>query len=82
MNTIKPGFKFKNEDMELTVIDFYEDAHKNVAVLERAEDGMYITVRDLTHSHGEFYYWHWGHYFSGNRKSEALEDFESRKKDN
>lgn len=80
-DTIKPGMRFKNGAMDLTAINFYEKGRDNVALVQRSEDSMYITVRDLTHSRGEYYYWLWGHYFSKESKADALDDYEIRKKD-
>ena len=46
---IKPGFQFKNNSMQLTVVHFYGTDKRNLALLMRLNDACpYITVRDLS----------------------------------
>ena len=63
--TIKPGFRFKNNSMRLTVVRFYGTDKRNLALLVRENDACpYITVRDLSETENGGYDWVWGHYLS------------------
>ena len=72
---MKPGTRFTNGDMELTVLSFAENGGRNLALLIRHDDGMFITVRNLQPYNGA-YCWTWGHYFDG--LTEALKDYKKR----
>ena len=75
--TIKPGFRFKNNSMRLTVVLFYRTNKHNLALLVRENDACpYITVRDLSETKTGDFDWAWGHYFSD--FDEALEDYRER----
>lgn len=75
---IKPGMKFKNSFMELTVLCYDEISDKNLALLFSTNDEMFITVRNLSKYKDE-YAWCWGHYFIDIR--DAVKDYDERKKD-
>ena len=78
--TIKPGFRFKNNSMLLTVVHFYGTDKRNLALLVRENDVCpYITVRDLSETGSGSYDWAWGHYFSD--FDEALKDYRERLSD-
>ena len=77
---IKPGFQFKNNSMQLTVVHFYGTDKRNLALLMRLNDACpYITVRDPSETGNGSYDWAWGHYFSD--FDEALEDYRERLSD-
>lgn len=78
MNAIKPGMRFKNGIMDLTVLCFTEAVNTNLALLICSNDGLFISVRNLSKWQGQ-YVWDWGRYFSELR--DALEDYENRKQD-
>mgnify|MGYP000147675778 CR=1 FL=1 len=79
-NHIRSGFKFTNEDMELTVILCDGIERKNVALLIQENTGCpFITVRDLSELKSGDYDWAWGHYFKSFNK--ALKDYNERRKD-
>lgn len=72
--TIKPGFRFKNNSMWLTVVLFYGTNKRNLALLVRENDTCpYITVRDLSETKTGDFDWAWGHYFSN--FDDAFEDY-------
>jgi len=78
---MKPGTKFKNGSMELTVICFTRtegEHHTNLALLLSHDDGLFITVKHLGHGNTG-YSWDWGHYFTDLRK--ALDDYDKRQKE-
>jgi len=75
---IKPGMRFINGLMELTVLCYDEIKDKNLALLFCSNDGLFITVRNLCLWQKQ-YVWSWGHYFSN--INEAVKDYETRKKD-
>ena len=78
--TIKPGFRFKNNSMRLTVVLFYRTNKHNLALLVRENDACpYITVRDLSETENGGYDWAWGHYFFD--FDEALKDYRERLSD-
>ena len=54
--TIKPGFRFKNNSMRLTVVLCDGTDKRNLALLVRENDTCpYITVRDLSETgNGDF----------------------------
>ena len=57
-NHIRSGFKFTNEDMELTVILCDGIERKNVALLIQENTGCpFITVRDLSELKSGDYDW-------------------------
>lgn len=75
--TIKPGFRFKNNSRRLTVVLCDGTDKRNIALLVRENDAYpYITVRDLSETGNGGYDWAWGHYFSD--FDEALEDYRKR----
>ena len=75
--TINPGFQFKNNSMQLTIVLFYRTNKRNLALLVRENDTCpYITVRDLSETKTGDFDWAWGHYFSD--FDEALEDYRER----
>ena len=75
--TLKPGFRFKNNSMRLTVVLCDGTDKRNLALLVRENDTCpYITVRDLSETKNDGYDWAWGHYFSD--FDEALEDYRER----
>ena len=75
--TINPGFQFKNNSMQLTIVLFYGTNKRNLALLVRENDTCpYITVRDLSETKTGDFDWAWGHYFSD--FDEALEDYRER----
>jgi len=76
---IKAGMRFKNSGMELTVLDYCTINGKNLALVVRSCDGLFITVRNLVHERGDYYSWAWGHYYP--RLKDALADYERRKND-
>ena len=77
---IKPGFRFKNNSMRLTVVLFYGTDKRNLALLVRENDACpYITVRDLSETGNGGYDWAWGHYFFD--FDEALKDYRERLSD-
>lgn len=77
---IKPGFRFKNNSMRLTVVLFYGTDKRNLALLVRENDSCpYITVRDLSETGNGSYDWAWGNYFSD--FDETLEDYRERLSD-
>ena len=78
MDKLKVGMSIKNGSMKLTIIEFFEINNTNLALLLRHEDGMFITVRDLTFYNGEHIWW-WGHYIP--LLLDACKDFNMRKKD-
>lgn len=78
--TIKPGFRFKNNSMWLTVVLCDGTDKRNLALLVRENDACpYITVRDLSETKTGDFDWAWGHYFSD--FDEALEDYRERLSD-
>ena len=71
--TIKPGFRFKNNSMRLT-------DKRNLALLVRENDACpYITVRDLSETGKGDFDWAWGHYFPD--LDEAIADYRERLSD-
>jgi len=78
MENIKPGMRFKNGMMDLTVLCFTEKKDTNLALLICSNDGLFITVRNLKIWQGQ-YIWDWGHYFSDIQ--DAVKDYGVRKKD-
>jgi len=75
---IKPGFRFKNGTMDLTVLCFTKINDTNLALLICSNDGLFITVRNLGLWRGH-YTWDWGHYFPD--VHDAVADYNNRKKD-
>ena len=74
---IKPGFRFKNNSMRLTVVLFYGTDKRNLALLVRENDACpYITVRDLSEANKDDFDWAWGHYFSD--FDDVIEDYRER----
>ena len=68
---MKIGTTFKNNDMTLTVIEFYGEEINNVALLQRESDGMFISVRELSRDgNTDNFSWSWGHYFTNKWKAE------------
>ena len=76
-DTIKPGMRFKNGFMELTVLCFTEAKDTNLALLLSSNDGLFITVRNLHLWQGR-YVWDWGHYFPDIH--DAVKDYDVRMK--
>ena len=76
MNTIKPGMRFKNGIMDLTVLCFTETGNTNLALLICSNDGLFITVRNLAKWLDQ-YTWDWGHYITD--LHDALDDYDERK---
>ena len=75
---IKPGFRFKNNSMRLTVVLFYGTDKRNLALLVRENDACpYITVRDLSETGNGDFDWAWGHYFMG--LESAVRDYVERR---
>ena len=59
--TIKPGFRFKNNSMWLTVVLCDGTDKRNLALLVRENDACpYITVRDLSETKTGDFDWAWG----------------------
>ena len=79
MNTITPGMQFTNNGMTVEVLRYHENEKHNVALLLCYDDGLFITVKDLTPEKELRCHWTWGHYILN--KTEALNDYISRKKD-
>lgn len=74
---MKPGFKFKNENMDFSVILFAGTERENVALhLQENTSCPFITVRDLSELKNGNYDWVWGHYFKNFNK--ALKDYFER----
>ena len=78
MNKISAGMRFKNSGMDLTVLDYCEINNKNLALVIRSCDGLFITVRNLSQKNGD-YTWDWGHYYPVLR--DAINDYDRRKND-
>jgi len=76
---IKAGMRFKNGDMELTVLDYCVVNNKNLALVIRSCDGFFITVRNLAHDRGSYYSWAWGNYYP--ILKDAIKDYDKRKND-
>ena len=75
--TIKPGFRFKNNSMRLPVVLCDGTDKRNLALLVRENDTCpYITVRDLSETKTGDFDWAWGHYFSN--FDDAFEDYRVR----
>ena len=78
--TIKPGFRFKNNSMRLTVVLCGGTDKHNLALLVRENDACpYITVRDLSETGKGDFDWAWGHYFPD--LDEAIADYRERLSD-
>ena len=78
--TIKPGFRFKNNSMRLTVVLCDGTDKRNLALLVRENDACpYITVRDLSETGKGDFDWAWGHYFPD--LDEAIADYRERLSD-
>ena len=78
--TIKPGFRFKNNSMRLTVVHFYGTDKRNLALLVRENDACpCIPARGLSETGNGDFDRAWGHYFSD--FDEALEDYRKRLSD-
>jgi len=75
METIKPGMRFKNGIMQLTVLCFTERKDANLALLICENDGLFITVRNLSIWQGS-YQWDWGHYIQDIH--DAVVDYDAR----
>ena len=45
---MKIGFTFTNQDMQLTCLCFAESKRGNIALLVNHENGLFITVRDIS----------------------------------
>ena len=77
VQTIKPGFRFKNNSMRLTVVLCGGTDKHNLALLVRENDACpYITVCALSETENGGYDWAWGHYFSD--FDDAFEDYRER----
>jgi len=76
--TVKPGMRFMNGIMELTVLCFTETKDTNLALLICSNDGLFITVRNLQLWQGQFI-WYFGHYYDSIH--EAVKDYDNRKKE-
>ncbi len=74
---MKQGFRFDSSGMEMTVLCFAESGKNNVALLICHDDGLFVTVRNVSCDDNGSYSWAWGHYFS--ELHEALADFDERK---
>jgi hypothetical protein len=75
--SIKPGMRIINGATECTVLLFTENGRRNLAMLIRSDDGMFVTVRNLSIFEGHATYsWDWGHYFTDIR--EAIKDYNKR----
>lgn len=74
---MKQGFRFTNSDMEMTVLCHAESGKNNAALLICHDDGLFVTVRNVSRDYNGSYSWTWGHYFSNIH--EALADFDKRK---
>jgi len=79
MNKISAGMRFKNSGMDLTVLDYCVINNKNLALLIRSCDGLFITVRNLNHERNDYYSWAWGHYYP--LLIDAINDYDKRKND-
>lgn len=75
---MKVGFTFTNQDMELTCLCFAESKRGNIALLIDYENGLFITVRDVSREKNGNFSWAWGHYFNDIRN--AISDYEECKK--
>ncbi len=74
---IKPGMRIMNGKTECTVLLFTENGRRNLALLIRSEDGMFVTVRNLSIFEGHTTYsWDWGHYFTDIHA--AIKDYDKR----
>lgn len=77
---MKPGFKFKNENRDLTIILCEGSDRNNVALLIQENTVCpFITVRNLSEKQSGNYDWTWGHYF--NDLGDALTDYNKRMTD-
>ena len=75
--TLKPGFRFKNNSMRLTVVLCDGTDKRNLTLLVRENDTCpYITVLDLSETKTGDFDWAWGHYFSN--FDDAFEDYRVR----
>ena len=63
--------------MELTCLCFAESKRGNIALLIDYENGLFITVRDVSRENNGNFSWAWGHYFNDIRN--AIIDFDGRK---
>ena len=68
----------KREDMQLTCLCFAESKRGNIALLIDHENGLFITVRDVSQENNGDFSWAWGHYFYDIRN--AISDYEECKK--
>ena len=75
---MKIGFTFTNQDMQLTYLCFAESKRGNIALLVNHENGLFITVRDISREKNGNFSWAWGHYF--NDIHNAIIDFDERNK--
>lgn len=71
-----PGFTFKNDTMTLTTLCFHESGKRNIALLLRHGDGMFITVRNVSKDPDDNYTWDWGFYSP--ELQEALDNYRER----
>ena len=74
---MKTGFTFTNQDMQLTCLCFVETERGNIALLVNHENGLFITVRDVSRENNGNFSWAWGHYFNDIRN--AINDYDRRK---
>ena len=75
---MKIVFTFTNQDMQLTCLCFAESKRGNIALLVNHENGLFITVRDVSREKNGNFSGAWGHYFNDIRN--AINDYEECKK--
>ena len=73
---MNPGLEFENSGMRLVCLAFYSLGKRNVGLVQRVSDGMYITARNTSKEGDGSYSWAWGHYFP--TLVEAEKDYKER----
>ena len=59
---MKIGFRFTDNGLELTVLRFAGNDKNNLALLICHDDGLFVTVRDLSRDADGSYSWSWDTY--------------------
>lgn len=72
---IMEKFRITNGGMVLDLVELSTHGRRNVALLRRVSDGMWITCRNIGNE-GAGYSWDWGHYFV--YEEESRKDYERR----
>lgn len=75
---IMEKFRITNGSMVLDLVELSTHGRRNVALLRRVSDGIWITCQNIRNE-GTGYSWDWGHYFV--YENSAREDFERLSKD-